>query len=137
MQIKGMMMEGWRGRRGGESCHCHGGDGKAGCRGSEGGRGGFQMCLCKPVGLPLLPSALALFVSFPQGGEVKSRNVSRRITLHRSSTFLSICLSFSSFLSSPFICLSAWFCAGHWRSRSSRYRYSNVKPSFFRWPHFS
>lgn len=27
--------------------------------------------------------------------------------------------------------------AGHWRSRSSRYRYSNVKPSFLRWPHFS
>lgn len=26
---------------------------------------------------------------------------------------------------------------GHWRSRSSRYLYSKVKPSFLRWPHFS
>lgn len=25
----------------------------------------------------------------------------------------------------------------HWRSRSSRYLYSNVNPSFFLWPHFS
>lgn len=32
---------------------------------------------------------------------------------------------------------SAVLAAGHWRSRSSRYRYSKVKPSFFRWPHFS
>lgn len=48
--------------------------------------------------------------------EVQSRNVN-------SSTF---CLSV---LSCPSVC--------HCRSRSSRYLYSKVNPSFFLWPHFS
>lgn len=53
---------------------------------------------------------------YPQFG-VQSRNVN-------SSTF---CLSLS--FSRPFV--------RHCRSLSSRYLYSKVNPSFFRWPHFS
>lgn len=75
-------------------------------------------------------------VSFPQHAEVKSRNVSRWIAvLH--SVIGSLSISPSHFLSCPLICPFCRSSAGHWRSLSSRYRYSNVKPSFFRWPHFS
>lgn len=73
-------------------------------------------------------------ISFSQQAEVKSRNVSRWIALLHSVIGS---LSLSHFLSCPLICPSCRPSAGHWRSRSSRYRYSNVKPSFFRWPHFS
>ena len=35
------------------------------------------------------------------------------------------------------ICFFLSVILSHWRSRSSKYRYSNVNPSFFLWLHFS
>lgn len=60
---------------------------------------------------------LHITIFYPQFG-VQSRNVN-------SSTFLSL----------PVLFVNAPVC--HCRSRSSRYLYSKVNPSFFLWPHFS